>query len=303
MRNTARFLFAIAFAAAAWQAACGAPKIEPKQYDGTSGATDLAPAPKPDAGPAMEAEAAAPTHVCAAPIAAPGEVWPRIEAIRALPAEEREERCGLEAVAALTAWRSVPVDLLAPIVAKAAADPAALDAWVADAAQSAPKAAADVVAMDVIAAIAVGGDARAAEARLAHWSGTAAAAAPEIATALEEAKLLPKLLAEVNAVHELRCLLEVNALGFAVKCTPIHPATTPISLNWTTAARDGLLERLELSTCEGKSCPKLRKTAEKLVVRYRALVEAVKKLGSPVYKERLFRLMELPPFKGRSAAE
>jgi hypothetical protein len=296
MLKTSRFLFAIAFAVSVWQAACGAPKVEAKGYDGTSGATDLAPAPQPDAGPSGEAAQQA-EHVCEAPIAEPKDVWPRVEAILALPAEERAARCGLATVKTIAAWRSVPVEILAPIVEREAAG---LDAWVAEAAGSAPRAAADVVAMEVIGSFAVGGDAKAVDKARQRWSAGQAAATAEVAEVLEEAKLLPKLLAEVNAVHELRCLLEVNALGFAVKCTPIHPATTPISLNWTTAVRDGVLERLELTSCEGKSCPKLRKTAEKLVARYAALVAEVKKLKTPVYRGRIFQLMELTPFHGRS---
>jgi hypothetical protein len=150
----------------------------------------------------------------------------------------------------------------------------------------------------------VGGDSKAVDPRRTHWSGVPAASVPESAAVLDEAKLLSKLLDEVNAVHELRCLLEVNALGFAMKCTPIHPSTTPISLNWTTAVRDGVLEKLELTSCAGsKSCPKLKKTAEKLVTRYRALVEEVGKLKTSVYRARLFALMELPPFKGKSEGE
>jgi len=303
MRISAGIIASVALGAALWQAACGAPKVEATGYDGTSGATDLAPAQKPDAGPSGDAAEAA-EHVCDLPITAPAEVWPRIEAIRALPAEERAARCGLATVKTIAAWRSVPVDVLAPIVERAAADAAKLDAWVGEAAQSAPKAAADVVAMEIIGKFAVGGDATAVETARARWSAGPGAPTPEVAAVLEEAKLLPKLLAEVNAMHELRCLLEVNALGFAVKCTPIHPATTPISLNWTTAVRDGVLEQLELTSCVGsKSCPKLRKAAEKLVARYRALVEEVKKLKTPVYRGRIFRLMELPQFQGRSDGE
>jgi hypothetical protein len=304
MRNTRTILVA-AILAQTWLVGCGGAPVDTRAPDGVSGATDLAPPPPRGAEPGPTVEAAAPTsHVCEASIGAPEDVWLRIEAVRALPAEERAAKCGLDLIPIIAAWRSVPVDILAPIVERAAADPTALDAWVADKAQNAPKAAADVVAMDVVGRFAVGGDSKEVEARRMHWSGVPAASVPEVAAMLEEAKLLPKLLGEVNAVHELRCLLEVNALGFAVKCTPIHPATTPISLNWTTAVRDGVLEKLELTSCTGsKSCPKLKKTAEKLVTRYRALVEEVGKLKTSVYSARLLALMELPPFKGRSAVE
>jgi len=304
--GTTRTMMIAAILALTWLVGCGGAPVDTRPPDGVSGATDVAPTPPQGDGSGGQAAEAAgpPAHVCEAAIDASEEVWPRIEAIRALPAEERAARCGLQLVTTLTAWRSVPVDILAPIVDRAAEDAAALDSWVASAATSAPKAAADVVAMDVVAQFAVGGDAKAVEARGARWSGGPAAAVPEVAAALEEAKLLPKLLAELNAVHELRCLLEVNALGYAMKCKPIHPATTPIALDWTTATRDGVLESLELTSCKGsKSCPKLKKTAEKLVKRYRALVEEVGKLKASVYRERIFELIVLPPFKGRSAAE
>jgi hypothetical protein len=277
--------------------------VEVADYDAVSGATDVAPPPAqvPETAAIAQAPPApAAPHLCAAPIEAASDVWARIEAVRALPEGERAAGCGLPFVELLAAWRSVPVDLLAPIAARAAADPAALDAWVADAAKRAPKAAADVVAMDVVAGFAVGGDPRAIEARRARWEGAAAANA-DVAAALAEAKLLPKLLAEVNAVHELRCLLEVNALGFAVKCTPIHPATTPIALNWVSATRDGVLERLELASCAGKSCAKLKTTAGKLFKNYRALVGQIEKLATPVYREQLLKLIVLPPFTSRSA--
>jgi hypothetical protein len=300
MRNMRTISIAAILAHASLVGCSGAP-VDARAPDGVSGATDLAPPPPRGAEP--EPTAASASHVCEASVGAPDEVWPRIEAIRALPAEERAAKCGLNVVPILAAWRSIPVDILAPIVERTAADPTALDAWVEGAAPNAPKAAADVVAMDVVGRFAVGGDSKAVEARRAHWSGVPAASVPEVAAVLDEAKLLSKLLGEVNAVHELRCLLEVNALGFAMKCTPIHPATTPISLNWTSAVRDGVLEKLELTSCTGKSCAKLRKTAEKLVTRYRALVEEVGKLKTSVYRARLFALMELPPFEGRSAVE
>ncbi|MCK9459307.1 MAG: hypothetical protein M0R80_06675 [Proteobacteria bacterium] len=285
---------------AALVAGCGGAQPESTAPDGVSGATDVAPAPR-DAGPeppAGEAEQAG--HVCEASIGAPGEVWPRLEAIRALPEEERAARCGLDLVPIISAWRTLPVDILGPVVERAAGDPTALDAWVASAGKSAPGAAAGVVAMDVIGRFAVGGDPKAIEERRAYWGGGPAAGVPEIAAVLEEAKALPKLLAEVNAMHELRCLLEVNALGFAMKCKPIHPATTPITLNWTSAVRDGVLEKLELTDCFGKSCPKLKATSTKLLTRYRALVDEIRKLESPVYRERLFALVVLPPFSSRS---
>jgi hypothetical protein len=302
MRKSIRNIALGALWTTAWIAACGAPKVEPKEYDGKSGATDLVPAKAPEATPEPAAAVPPPAaHVCEAPIDSSNEVWARIEAIRALPAEERAAKCGLPLVVILTAWRSVPADILAPIVERAAADAAALDAWVAAEAPGSPKAAADVVAMDVVGRYAVGGDSKAAEERRAHWLGAAAGSAPEIAAALEEAKLLPKLLTEVNAVHELRCLLEVNALGFAVKCKPIHPATTPITLNWTSATRDGVLEKLELTSCAGKSCAKLKTTAAKLLTSYRALVGEVEKLKTSVYREQILKLMVLPPFTSRAA--
>ena len=290
----------VTFLTAAQLAGCGGAQPEPTPPDGVSGATDIAPVPR-DAGPETPAGEAEPAgHVCEAPVGAPADVWPRLEAIRALPEEERAERCGLYLVEQFVAWRSLPVDLLAPIVERAAADPAALDAWVDATAKRAPKAAADVVAMDVIGRFAVGGDPKAIEQRRAYWGGGPAAGVPEIAAVLEEAKALPKLLAEVNAVHELRCLIEVNALGFAVKCKPIHPSTTPITLNWISAVRDGVLEKLELKDCVGKSCPKLEKAAEKLSTRYSALVDEIRKLKGPVYRERLFELVILAPFSSRS---
>jgi len=301
MKKRILIIASIALWSTSFLVACGAPKAEPRQHDGTSGATELAPAGTVETEPSPGAEPASPvSHVCEKPVGAPEEVWPRIEAIRALPDEERALKCGLGTVVLLREWRSVPVDLLAPIVERVAADSAALDAWIADAAKSAPQAAAEVVAMDVVGRFAVGGDPAVVEARRARWSGDPAASTAEIAAVIEEAKLLPKLLAEVNAVHELRCVLEVNALGFAVKCQPIHPATTPITLNWSTTVRDGVLEKVEITECAGKSCPKLRKTAEKLMKRYRALGDEVQKLKSSVFRERIFALMELAPFKGRS---
>jgi hypothetical protein len=285
----------------AFAAGCGQAAPPPREPDAVAGATELAPREKAPAASEAAPSAPAAPHVCEAPITAPADVWPRFEAIRALSEEERAARCGLPFVLIASRWRSVPADILAPIVARAASDTAALDAWIGDTAAGAPRAAADVIAMDVAGRFSVGGDPKAGEERRAHWASSKVAGTPEIAAALEEAKKLPALEAEVNAVHELRCLLEVNALGFAVKCTPIHPPQTPISLSWSSTVRDGVLEKLELKSCGGaKSCPKLKKGAEKLMKRYAALVAEISKLESDVLQERLLALLVLPPFTSRS---
>jgi hypothetical protein len=195
-----------------------------------------------------------------------------------------------------------PVDLLGPIVERAAADEERFLAWVRQRAADNPEAAASAVAMDVVRVWQVGGDPAAVTARAAHWRNALGADVPEpVAAVLDGVAALPPLLERVNELHRLRCLLEINPLGFAVQCVPIHPSGRPIVLSWKTATRDGLIESLEVTECKGPSCKKIKKTAARLMEQYRTLVADIEELGNEVFREQLKAWLELPPFKSISA--
>jgi len=262
------------------------------------------PAAVPEGDERAEAEPPAPTHPCEAPISAPSEVWPRIEEIRALPDEERAARCSLDLVETMAAWREVPVDLLDPIVERAREDPGALERWVSEAGARSPKGAAQVAAMDAISEWSIGADPSLLDGAVARWrrvaegealAGTEVGAA--VAAALDEIARVEPLLERVNRIHLLRCLLEVNPLGFAVECEPIHPQGRPIELSWRTATRDGILEGLELTACKGKACRRLRKTAADLQAECLSLARDLEDLSSPIYKEQIRSWLVLPPFR------
>jgi hypothetical protein len=274
----------------------------------TATATGTASRPGDPATPTATADPAAPgggsdpDHLCRRPIEKPAQVFDRVEAVRALGEEERARECGLTLVEHLSRWRVAPVDLLGPIVERAAEDEEALVAWVKARAASHPIAVANVVAMDVVRGWRVGDDPSVVTLRAEHWRGVLGGeVAGELAAVLDGAAKLRPLLARVTEIHRLRCLLEINPLGFAVQCVPIHPSGRPIVLSWRTATRDGLLESLELTDCKSRSCKKLTKTAKKLMDEYRAVVSEVERLGVDVYQEQLKVWLELPPFKSISA--
>ena len=272
---------------------CGGSQEEITEPDAVTGATDTPMEKAPEAAPEPE------PHICKKPLEAPSEVWPRIEAVRLIPPAELEESCGLDFVELVSRWRGLPVDLLAPIVAAAGSDREALETWVEAKAPDCPTAAVSAVAMDVISAWKIGEDPSIMDERAASWSELSASS-EEIALALQEIAELKPILKEVNSIHEMRCMLEVNPLGFAVACKPIHPQGKDIDLSWKTATRDGLLEDLELTKCKGRSCKKLKKTAARLKKSYLALVQKVDALETEVYREQIKAWLVLPPFKSQS---
>ena len=268
-----------------------------------------APADTGDAAaPALAVDPAAPEggaddgHLCRRPIEKPAHVFERIEAVRALGEEERARECGLGLVEQLAQWRVAPVDLLGPIVDRAAADKDALVAWVRARATSNPIAVANVVAMDVVRGWKIGEDPSMLSARADHWRGLLGADPPDdVKAVLDGAATLLPLLERVTEIHRLRCLLEINPLGFAVQCVPIHPSGRPIVLSWRAGTRDGLLESLELTSCKSRSCKKLKKTAAKLMDEHRAVLQEIEQLEVDVYREQLKIWLLLPPFKSISA--
>jgi hypothetical protein len=308
MSNTVRGFLCLA----ALLAACGAAPAPKTETPPASAAPDAGPA-APGPQPACEAPPPAPVPPAAAspcdrPAASAREAWKRIEFARGLAQEERKESCGLGFVAAVARFRAVPQDLLLPIVERAAADRAALDAWIKERAGEAPEGVAQVAAMDIARRFEAGGDPSVVTTAAAEWKarldglGLRDPKATEgTDTVLAEAAALAQLLARVNEVHRLRCLLEVNPLGFAVTCKPIHPSGTPIALRWKTATRDGLIESLALEECKGKSCAALEAGARKLLEAYLALVKDAEALKVQVYADRVKALLVLPPL--RAAAE
>lgn len=272
---------------------CGGSQEEITEPDAVTGATDMPMEKEPASSPEPE------PHICEKPLEAPEEVWPRIEAVRLIPAVELTERCGLDFVELVSRWRGLPVDLLDPIVSAEAANGEALLAWVAEKAPDNPTAAASVVAMDVVSAWEIGEDPGVLDAKAEGWSGVSGSS-EEIAAALQEIAELKPILKEVSSIHEMRCMLQVNPLGFAVDCKPIHPQGKEIDLSWKTATRDGLLEDLELTECKGRSCKKLKKTAARLKKSYLALVKRVDELKTEVYREQIKAWLVLPPFKSQS---
>jgi hypothetical protein len=282
-------------------AACGGQAPAPGKSAARPSA-GAAPTGGAAADPAAPAGAADDDHPCRRPIERPAEVWDRIETVRALGEEERTRECGLGLVEILARWRVAPVDLLGPVVERAAADEERFAAWVRQRAADNPEAVASAVAMDVVRVWQIGADPAAVTDRAAHWRSALEGNVPQpVAAVLDGAAALPPLLERVNELHRLRCLLEINPLGFAIQCVPIHPSGRPIVLSWKTAIRDGLIESLEVTECKGRSCKKIRKTAAKLMEHYRALVADIEKLDNEVFREQLKVWLELPPFKSISA--
>jgi hypothetical protein len=257
-------------------------------------------APGGAAGGAVEAPADD-GHLCARKIDRPALVVPHYHAVRELPPEEIRERCGFAFVEAMARWGGPPTDLLAIVVDEAREDEGALAAWVRQRAERDAETASRVVAADIAATFAVGGDPRAPAARAAWWEGKLAGA-PDgggfVARAVAEGKALPALLERVHEVHRLRCLIEVNPLGFAVHCKPLHPQGQQIQLRWRAGTRDGVLESLEIADCQGKSCGKLREGALKLVAAVRAVVADAEQLKTRVYRDRILTWLALPPLRG-----
>jgi hypothetical protein len=254
---------------------------------------------------AVEPAAAAPAgagHLCDRKIEKPALVVPHYNAVRALPVDEIRERCGFPFVEAMARWGGPPSDLLAIIVDRVRKDEDALVSWVLKKAERDAETASRVVAADVAASFSVGGDPRAVAARAGWWAGKLAAA-PDgggfLAKVLAEGEALPALLRRVNEVHLLRCLLEVNPLGFAVQCKPIHPQGQQIQLRWRAATRDGVLESLEIADCQGKSCGRLREGALKLVAAVRSLAADAGKLATRVYRDRILSWLVLEPLRGK----
>ncbi len=279
---------------------CGGAKsgARPERPDGVSGATETSSSDESGGDP-TEGEASPMTvHVCKRPIEAPADVWPRIEAIRVLDEQEFQEKCDLSLVDVFSRWRCVPVDLLGPMVERASADGDGIVDWVKERMESDPTGAACVVAMDVIGSFKVGADPEVVAQRAKTWEQVASQS-KEIATVLEPVESLGAMLKEINEIHKLRCMLEVNVLGFAVKCKPIHPQGRSIDLSWETATRDGLIEDLKLTSCKGRTCKKLKKTAQKLKKKYLELVEKIEKVPANIYREQMKAWLVLQPFKSQ----
>ncbi|MFO8070326.1 MAG: hypothetical protein R6V85_00505 [Polyangia bacterium] len=276
---------------------CGAPPA-PEPSSPPEPGSAVTPAAVVDTVEPEEARAAERIHPCLREIDEPGDVFPHWELLRSLPEEELRSSCDLDLLVRMARWNGPPLDLVRPLVDEAREDREAFREWVSARVESAPAAAARAVAADVVAAWEVGEDPAAVLPAVASWEEVLPdePRAP-LAVALSEAKELPPLLERVNEVHRLRCLLEINPLGFAVDCDPIHPSGRRISLAWRAVTRDGVLERLEVTRCEGKSCRKLRRTASKLVERINSLVEEVGALEVDVYRAQLRDWLALPPFR------
>ena len=92
-------------------------------------------------------------------------------------------------------------------------------------------------------------------------------------------------------------MLEVNPLGFAVACDPIHKSGRNIDLNWKAETRDGLLEDLELTRCAGSpSCKALKQRSQELKNLYLSLMQQIERMRVEVYREQLESWMRLRPF-------
>ncbi|MDD5307670.1 MAG: hypothetical protein PHU25_10160 [Deltaproteobacteria bacterium] len=294
---------------AALATACGAAPAPKTNQPAPTVAAAGAGSAEPGAQPACETPPPVPVPEAAAspcdrPAANAREAWKRIELARGLPEGERKGSCGLGFVAAVARFRTVPQDLLLPIVLRAVADRAGFDAWMKAAADRAPEALAQVAAMDIARRFEVGNDPSVVTTAASEWKKRLAElradgklAAAGIDGVLSGADALAALLARVNEVYRLRCLLDVNPLGFAVACKPIHPAGTPVTLSWKTATRDGLIESLELEECKGKSCTALKAGAGKLLDAYLALVKDAEQLKMQVYADRVKALLVLPPLR------
>ncbi len=265
-----------------------------------SGSVPDARTPKTSGEPALSRRIKG--HPCESPIESPGKVWERIQTVRSLPADERFAKCGLDFVEIISPWRSVPVDLLEPIVVNADEDD--LVEWVRQRAEINDKAAAQVVAMDVIHGWRPGADPAFIRDNAERWRQAGVCRGPysHLGNVFEEAGALPEILTRVTQVHYLRCLLEVNPLGFAVNCHPIHTQGVSVEVTWTTTTRDGLLEDIALKECKGRICKKLERTACELKGEYQNLMSQVGNLKVGVFREEIERWLVLPPFSDTSGA-
>ena len=176
---------------------CGGakPGARPQRPDGVSGATETFSSDKYSGDPTTGEASPATVHVCKKPIEAPGDVWPRIEAIRVLDKQEFTEKCDLSLVDVFSKWRCLPPDLLGPLVERASADDDGLVDWVKERIESDPAGAACVVAMDVIGSFKVGADPDVVARRAKTWEQVAQES-EEIAAALEPVESLGAMLVE-----------------------------------------------------------------------------------------------------------
>ncbi len=265
--------------------ACGgATPTEPKAPSKPVEAA-AAPSPSESSGPA-----------CTRPIERPGDVWQRVEEARALPEQELARRCGLDFVAVLSEWRPPPVDLLRPIVLNEQKNKNALVAWVTAQTEVGKKAGVYAAAMDIIGDWRIGGDTAPVTARAAAWQPLAGRS-QAIETALAEVAAFTELLSSLSEIHALRCALEVNPLGFAEQCTPIHPARGKIDLSWQEEIQDGLFQKVALTKCKGSpSCKKLKVAAADFAAKYQDAKRRAESLQTDVFKEQALEWLKLPPF-------
>ena len=238
----------------------------------------------------------APVSACARPIETPGEVWKRVEQARALSPEALLTQCGLGFIAALSRWRSPPVDLLRPIILSEGANREALERWVAEQARVGNRAAAHAAAMDILGNWQLGDDTAQFIERAAAWKSIGQQMGA-VDTAVSEASEIAELFSTFKALHELRCALEVNPLGFAVSCTPIHPAREKIDLHWQEERREGLFLNVALTKCKGSpSCKKLKPAAAEFAAEYQAAKARAEALQTDVFKEQALQWLRLPAF-------
>lgn len=253
---------------------------------------------------AVEPEVAAPAAAvdatpgapCTLPIESPGEVWKRVEDTRALKVDELVSDCGLAFVSVLSEWRSPPVDLLRPIVMNEGQNKAALKSWVNDQLKAGKKSGQHAAAMDILGNWKIGDDTASLAERAEEWKPLAAQF-PGIETACDETADLQTLFASLKEIHELRCKLEVNPLGFAVNCTPLHPPREKIDLTWKEEIQDGIIQSIALTKCKGsRSCKKLQAAATAFAMKYQSAKLAAEALRTEVFREQAMDWLKLPPF-------
>jgi hypothetical protein len=239
---------------------------------------------------------------CQRPLTEPKAVWERIEAVRKLSDADLVAKCGLDFVLVISEWRMPPVDLLQKIVSQEAEDFDTLGQWAMDHVDSHRRAVEAVVAMDIISGVEIGGDIALLSRNRARWQPLAAKS-EVIRNVVNEALALNTLLPKLEEIYLKRCMLEVNPLGFAVSCTPIHPAREKIDLCWHEELQDGLIVNLELSRCRGSnSCRKLKKVSREFLHLYLTTVDAMERLNAEVFKARMREWLKLPPFASETAA-
>ena len=57
---------------------------------------------------------------------------------------------------------------------------------------------------------------------------------------------------------------------------------------------------VKLTSCKGKTCKRLKKTAQILKKRYLGLVEKIEKVPVEIYREQMKAWLVLPPFKSQA---